>query len=73
MAVLGVKPEPVTVIEIPCGPCACDSAIAGVVMVKDVDAVSDPPSLPVATTVYAAAESEGTVKVQVKVPVAEVV
>jgi hypothetical protein len=42
-------------------------------MVKVAEAVSEPPSLPVATTLYAAAESDGTVNVQVKVPVDDVV
>ena len=37
------------------------------------DAVSVPPSLPVATTEYVFGESEGTVNVQLKVPVADVV
>jgi len=46
-------------------------AIPGIV--KTAEAVSLPPSLPVATTVYALAVSDGTVKVQLKVPVAEVV
>jgi len=58
---------------IPLGPWVGDNVMAGVVMVKVVDAVSLPPSLPVATTVYPPAASEGTVKVQEKVPVAEVV
>ena len=47
--------------------------MVGVVIVNVVVAVSDPPSLPVATTLYAPAESDGTVNVQLKVPVAEVV
>ena len=42
-------------------------------MVKVVEAVSGLPSLPVATTVYGPAASDGTVKVQEKVPVALVV
>jgi hypothetical protein len=42
-------------------------------MVKVAEAVSEPPSCPVATTEYAPAELEGTVKVQLKVPVADVV
>ena len=73
MATLGVKPEPVTVIEIPCGPWVCDNAIADVVIVKVVEAVSALLSLPVATTVYPPAESEGTVKVQLNAPVDDVV
>jgi len=59
--------------EMPFGPWVCESEIAGAVMVKLVDAVSLPPSLPVATTVYDPPESEGTVNVQLKVPVADVV
>ena len=50
-----------------------DSTIEVVVIVKEVEAVSEPPSLPVATIVYAPAESDGTVNVQLKVPVPEVV
>jgi len=41
--------------------------------VKVVEAVSALLSLPVATTVYPPAESEGTVKVQLNVPVDDVV
>ena len=67
------NPEPVTVIDMPVGPCVWERVIVGVVMVKVVDAVSGLPSLPVATTVYPPAASEGTVKVHEKVPVAEVV
>jgi len=63
----------VTVIEIPFGPWVCEREIAGVVIVKVADAVSLPPSLPVATAEYPPAASEGTLNVQVKVPVAEVV
>jgi len=74
MVVLGVYPEPMT--DTPVVPAAAlvgDKTMAGVVIVKVVDAVSLPPSLPVATTVYPAAASDGTVKVQLKVPVALVV
>jgi len=46
-------------------------AIPGIVNVAD--AVSVPPSLPVAATEYVFGESDGTVNVQLKVPVAEVV
>ena len=62
-----------TVIDTPFGPCVCERAIVGVVMVNVVVAVSTPLSLPVATTAYDPAAIEGTVKVQVKVPVADVV
>jgi len=51
MAVLGVKPEPVTVTVTPLSPWVGASTIVGVVIVKVADAVSDPPSLPVAATV----------------------
>ena len=47
--------------------------MTGVVMVNVVDAVSLPPSLPVATTVYPPAASDGTVNVHEKAPAAEVV
>jgi len=73
MALFGVKPEPVTVTVIPFGPWTGERTIAGVVIVNVAEAVSDPPSLPVATTVYPPATRVGTVKVQVNVPVAEVV
>jgi len=63
----------VTVTVMPFGPCIGASVIAGTVIVNVADAVSEPPSLPVATTVYAPAASDGTVKVQLKVPVADVV
>jgi hypothetical protein len=42
-------------------------------IVKVVEAVSVPPSVPVATTVYAFGVSDGTVKVQVKAPELDVV
>ena len=73
IAVVGVYPDPVTVIVIPFGPWVCERAMVGIVIVKVVEAVSLPPSLPVATTVYGPAASDGTVKVQEKVPVALVV
>ena len=73
IVLLGVYPEPVTVMEIPAGPWVCDRVMTGVVIVNVADAVSEPPSLPVATTVYPAAASDGTVKVQLNVPVADVV
>ena len=44
------NPEPVTVTDSPLGPCVGDNVIVGVVMVNVVEAVSLPPSLPVATT-----------------------
>ena len=46
----GVNPLPLTVTVMPAGPCVGVRMIAGVVMVKLAVAVSDPPSLPVATT-----------------------
>jgi len=64
---------PVTVAVVPTGPCVTDKAMVGVGIVNVVEAVSLPPSLPVATTVYPAGASEGTVNVQLKVPVALVV
>ena len=73
MAVDGVYPEPVTVTVIPLGPCVGETVNAGVVIVKVAEAVSVPPSWPVATTVYAPAASDGTVNVQLNVPVADVV
>ena len=74
IAVLGVKPEPVTVIpEVPAAALVEDSEIAGAVMVNVVEAVSALLSLPVAVTVYPPAELDGTVNVQLKVPVADVV
>ena len=74
IAVLGVYPLPVTVMPVvPAAAFEEDRAIAGVVIVNVVDAVSDPPSLPVATMVYDPAASDGTVKVQLNVPVADVV
>ena len=73
IAMFGVKPEPVTVTDVPAGPWTRLNVIAGVVTVNVAEAVSDPPSLPVATTEYAAAASDGTVKWQVNVPVTLVV
>ena len=73
IALDGVYPDPVTVIEIPCGPCVCERVMVAVVIVNAAEAVSLPPSLPVATTVYPPAERDGTVNVQVKAPIAEVV
>jgi len=51
IAVVGLYPDPVTVIDIPLGPCVCEREMAVVEMVNVADAVSLPPSLPVATTV----------------------
>jgi hypothetical protein len=70
------NPEPVTVTEVPTGPWVGDRVIVGVVTVKVAEAVSVgtvPTSLPDRMTVYVPDEIEGTVNVQVKVPVAEVV
>jgi len=51
IAVLTENPEPVTVTVMPVGPWLGDRVTAGVVIVNVVEAVSPPPSLPVATTV----------------------
>ena len=48
--VLGVNPVPLTVTVIPVGPWDGVRVMVGVVIVKVAVAVSDPPSLPVATT-----------------------
>jgi hypothetical protein len=71
--VFGVNPEPLTVTEVLAGPVEGVSEIDGVVMVNVAEAVSGPPSLPVATAGYAPVASEGTLKVQLNVPVPEVV
>ena len=44
-----------------------------VLLVKLAEAVSDPPSFPVAITVFDPADPEGTVKVQLNPPVPDVV
>jgi hypothetical protein len=69
------KPVPDTVTVTPRGPCPGVTTISGVVMVKLAVDVSDPPSLPVTATLYGTllAPSVGTVNVQEKVPVPEVV
>jgi hypothetical protein len=69
------KPIPDTVTVAPRGPCPGVTMISGVVMVKLAVDVSDPPALPVTTTLYGTllAPSFGTVNVQEKVPVPEVV
>ena len=70
------KPEPATVTVIPVTPCEGVRVIAGTVTVKEAEAVSagtEPTSLPEAMTVLAPAVDDGTVKVQVKVPVEDVV
>jgi hypothetical protein len=46
----GVNPAPLTVTVIPFGPWVGFTEIVGVVIVKVAVAVSDPPSLPVPTT-----------------------
>ena len=51
----GVNPVPLTVTMIPVGPCVGVSEIAGIVTVNDAVALSEPPSDPVAVTVYVAA------------------
>lgn len=51
MAVLTEYPVPLTVTEDPTGPWLGVRVIVGVVIVKVAEAVSEPPSLPVATTV----------------------
>ena len=74
--VLGLKPDPLTVTVMPFGPWAGDSVIAGAVTVKLAEAVSPatvPTLLPDALTVYDPVASDGTVKIQLNVPVAEVV
>jgi hypothetical protein len=71
--VLTENPVPLTVTVIPVGPWAGVSVIVGVVMVKVAVAVSDPPSLPVATALWLPAASTGTMKVHENVPVADVV
>jgi hypothetical protein len=76
ISVLTEYPVPVTVTEVPIGPEAGDRAMAGVVTVKVVEAVSAgtvPTSLPDTTTVYVPAATDGTVNVHVNAPVAEVV
>lgn len=72
----GVKPVPVTVTVIPCGPWSGDSEIAGAVIVNVAEAASPvtvPASVPAALTVYPLAPLDGTLKVQENVPVDEVV
>jgi len=71
IVVLTENPEPVTVTEVPTGPWASDRAIAGVVTVKVAEALLEMVS--VAVTVLAPAVEEGTTKVAVKAPAAEVV
>jgi hypothetical protein len=71
--VLGVYPDPVTVTNVPEGPEVRLKDIAGVVMMNWAEAESGLPSLPVATTLYVADASEGTVKMQANVPVTDVV
>ena len=61
IAVLTEKPAPVTVTEVPTLPLVGARVMLGVVTVNVVDAVSDPPSFPVITTVYPPAAIEGTV------------
>ena len=72
IAVLGVNPVPLTVTVIPVGPWEGLRVIAPVVIVNVVEAVSDPPSLPVAVTLWPPAASDGTVNVQENVPVPDV-
>jgi hypothetical protein len=70
------NPEPCTVTETPLGPWFGVNIIAVGVTLNVADAVSPvtvPTSLPDTTTVYVPGEIDGTVNVQVKVPVAEVV
>ena len=62
--------------DFPTGPCAGDRVIAGTVTVKEAEAVSAgtvPTSLPETVTECEPALDEGTVKVQLNVPVADVV
>ena len=65
------NPEPVTVTVTPVGPWIGDRVIVGVVTVKVADAVFELASFPV--TVLAPAAVEGTTKVAVKPPAADVV
>jgi hypothetical protein len=69
------NPVPDTVTVAPNGPWSGITVIEGVVMVNSAVAVSDPPSLPVTTTLYGTLlpASEGTENVQEKVPVPDVV
>lgn len=74
--VLGENEDPVTATVTPFGPCAGDNVIVGTSTVKVVEAespVTVPTSLPDAVTVFAPLDEDGTVKVHVKAPVAEVV
>lgn len=74
IVMLGVKPEPATVTEVPAGPPVGVRIIAGLVTVNEADAVSVPPSEPVATTMYAPTGlGDGTIKVHANVPVELVV
>jgi hypothetical protein len=71
ITVLTENPVPVTVTIVPIGPWVSDRAIAGVVTVNVADAVFELAS--VAVTVLAPAAEEGTTKVAVKAPKADVV
>jgi len=74
--VLGAYPLPERVTVVPTVPLLGVRVSVGVVTVKvavEVSAVTVPTSLPETVTVCAPAASLGTVKVQLKVPVAEVV
>jgi hypothetical protein len=73
IVLLGVNPAPVTVTVMPFGPWVGLNVIVGVVMVNVAVAVSDPTSLPVATTLYGPAAIDGTVKVHENVPIPDVV
>jgi hypothetical protein len=71
---LGVNPVPVTVTDTPLGPWTGLKLMIGVVIVNEAVAKSDPPSDPVALTMYAVSDAVPVIVTwQLKLPVAETV
>jgi hypothetical protein len=74
IVLVGVNPVPETPTETPLGPWDRVSVIPGVVIVNEAVALSEPPSDPVAVTVYGVPDAAPvTVTVQLNAPVAATV